>query len=58
MIFQYEPNDKVEEPQQEAEEGYANAEEASAGPSTTLLEKLAAKVDKLEVDMTEIKANQ
>ena len=46
------------EPQQEDEEGYANADKASVGPSTTLLEKLAEKVDKLEADMVEIKANQ
>ena len=44
--------------QPEAEEGYANVEEASARPSTILLEKLAANVDKLEADMIEIKANQ
>ena len=56
---------KIGHTQLEAEEGYAKVEEASAGPSTTPLEKLDVKVekldvkvDKLEADTTEIKANQ
>ena len=39
------PQLEVEEPQPEAEEGYGNAEEPAVGPSTTLLKKLALKVD-------------
>ena len=51
------PQPEAEEPQQEAEEGYGNAKEAYARPSTTLMEKLALKVDKLETDMVEVLAN-
>ena len=50
--------DEQDRPQPEAEEGYANVEEACVGPSTTLLEKFTLKVDKLEVDMAEVLANQ
>ena len=39
--------DEQDRPQPKAEEGYVNAEEVSAGPSTTLLEKLSMNVDKL-----------
>ena len=48
--------DEQDRPHPEAEEG--NAKEPEAGPSTTLLEKLALKVDKLEADMAEVLANQ
>ena len=43
--------DEQDRPRLEAEEGYGNAKEPEVGPSTTLLEKLALKVDKLEADM-------
>ena len=50
--------DEQDRPQPEAEEANANVEKASVEPSTTLLEKLAVKMDKLEADMAEIKFNQ
>ena len=41
-----------------AEKASANAKESSVEPSIILLEKLAVKMDKLEANMAEIKANQ
>ena len=56
------PQPEAEEPRPEAEdpqpEGYGNAHESEAGPSTTLLEKLALKVYKLDTDMAQVLINQ